>query len=58
MPPVGASLRSLWPRLFADAERRSTAYALEASLQEIFFVVGPLLLRGGIGVPINPIAIR
>jgi MFS family permease len=44
MPPVGASLRSLWPRLFADAERRSAAYALEASLQEIFFVVGPLLV--------------
>ena len=44
MPPIGASLRSLWPRLFADAERRSTAYALEASLQEIFFVVGPLLV--------------
>jgi MFS family permease len=43
-PPVGASLRSLWPRLFADAERRSAAYALEASLQEIFFVVGPLLV--------------
>lgn len=44
MPPVGASLRSLWPRLFADAERRAAAYALEASLQEIFFVVGPLLV--------------
>jgi len=43
-PPVGASLRSLWPRLFADAERRSAAYALEASLQEIFFIVGPLLV--------------
>jgi kynurenine formamidase len=25
---------------------------------EFLFVVGPLLLRGGIGVPINPIAIR
>lgn len=44
LPPVGASLRSLWPRLFPDAERRAAAYALEASLQEIFFVVGPLLV--------------
>jgi MFS family permease len=44
MPPVGASLRALWPRLFPDAERRSAAYALEASLQEITFVVGPLLV--------------
>lgn len=44
LPPVGASLRSLWPRLFTGAELRATAYALEASLQEIFFVVGPLLV--------------
>jgi MFS family permease len=43
LPPVGASMRSLWPRLFTGAEMRSAAYALEASLQEIFFVVGPLL---------------
>ena len=25
---------------------------------EFFFVIGPLPLRGGIGVPVNPIAIR
>ena len=43
LPPVGASMRSLWPRLFTGSEMRSAAYALEASLQEIFFVVGPLL---------------
>lgn len=44
MPPVGSSLRSLWPRLFADGELRAAAYALEASLQEVTFVVGPLLV--------------
>jgi MFS family permease len=44
MPPVGASLRALWPRLFADADLRATAYALEASLQEIVFIAGPLLV--------------
>ena len=44
MPPVGASLRALWPRMFADAELRAAAYALEASLQEITFIVGPLLV--------------
>lgn len=44
LPPVGASLRALWPRLFAGAEMRAAAYALEASLQEIFFVVGPLVV--------------
>jgi hypothetical protein len=25
---------------------------------EFLFVLGPLLFRGGIGVPVNPIAIR
>jgi MFS family permease len=44
MPPVGSSLRSLWPRLFADDDLRAAAYALEASLQEISFVAGPLLV--------------
>ena len=44
MPPVGASLRSLWPRLFSGSELRAAAYALEASLQEIIFIVGPLLV--------------
>lgn len=44
MPPIGASLRTLWPRLFADAELRAAAYALEASLQEVTFIVGPLLV--------------
>src|SRR5215212_7634629 len=43
-PPVGASLRALWPRMFGDAELRAAAYALEASLQEITFVAGPLLV--------------
>lgn len=44
MPPVGASLRALWPRMFVDPDLRAAAYALEASLQEVTFVVGPLLV--------------
>jgi MFS family permease len=44
MPPVGSSLRALWPRMFADGELRAAAYALEASLQEITFIAGPLLV--------------
>jgi MFS family permease len=44
MPPVGSSLRALWPRLFTDDELRAAAYALEASLQEITFIAGPLLV--------------
>jgi MFS family permease len=44
LPPVGSSLRALWPRLFSDGELRAAAYALEASLQEITFIAGPLLV--------------
>ena len=45
MPPLPATVRVVWPRL-APNELRSTAYALEASLQEIFFLGGPLLAAG------------
>ena len=44
LPPISAALRSLWPRLLDGPELRSSAYALEASLQEVFFVLGPLLV--------------
>ena len=39
-PPVGGVARALWPRMFVDAELRAAAYAREASLQEITFIVG------------------
>jgi MFS family permease len=42
LPPLSSSVRIVWPRLAPD-ELRSTAYALEAALQEVFFVGGPLL---------------
>lgn len=42
LPPLSSTVRIVWPRLAAD-ELRSTAYALEAALQEVFFVGGPLL---------------
>lgn len=44
LPPVGSALRSLWPRLLTGKELLSSAYALEASLLEIVFVVGPALV--------------
>jgi MFS family permease len=43
LPPLGASMRALWPRLVPAPELRRAAYGLEASLQEIIFVCGPLL---------------
>jgi MFS family permease len=43
LPPLGACMRALWPRL-VDAGELSLAYAFEATVQEIGFVVGPLLV--------------
>ena len=43
--PIGATVRSVWPAVVPD-ELRSTAYSLEAAIQEIIFVVGPLLAAG------------
>jgi MFS family permease len=45
MPPLPATVRVVWPRL-APGDLRATAYALEASLQEVFFLGGPLLAAG------------
>jgi MFS family permease len=42
MPPVSSAVRVVLPRM-APGELRATAYALEASLQEVHFVGGPLL---------------
>ena len=42
MPPLSATVRVVWPRMARD-ELRQTAYALEAALQEVHFVGGPLL---------------
>lgn len=42
MPPLSSTVRIVWPRLARD-ELRSTAYALEASIQEVHFIGGPLV---------------
>ncbi|MDX6600772.1 MAG: hypothetical protein QOE87_4659 [Gaiellales bacterium] len=44
MPPVGACMRALWPSLLGTPGLRDTAYALEAWLQELFFIFGPLIV--------------
>jgi MFS family permease len=43
LPPLGACMRALWPSLLGTQGLRDTAYALEAWLQELFFVFGPLI---------------
>ena len=45
-PPLGASMRALWVSLVGQGPRLQTAYALDAVLDELLFVVGPLLAGG------------
>ena len=44
VPPLGASIRSLWSTLVADPVLRQSAFALDAVTVEVAFIVGPLLV--------------
>ena len=47
IPPVGSVLRALWPALLDDRDELLTAaYALDAVLLEIAFIVGPIFVAG------------
>lgn len=41
-PPLGQVARSMWPHI-ASGEAREAAYAVEATLQELLYVVAPML---------------
>ncbi|SFK42990.1 MFS transporter [Geodermatophilus ruber] len=41
---IGSLVRARWAEALADAERRQTAFALEAVVDEVVFVVGPPLV--------------
>jgi predicted MFS family arabinose efflux permease len=43
LAPVGSAARSIWP-VVAGADGASTAYSLDAALQEMIWVGGPLLV--------------
>ena len=45
-PPLGPSMRVLWLSLVGPGPRLQTAYALDAVLDELLFVAGPLLVAG------------
>ena len=53
MAPVSSVLRSIWP-IVAGADGAKTAYALDAALQEVIFVGGPLLVA--VLAVISPVA--
>jgi predicted MFS family arabinose efflux permease len=44
LPPLGACMRALWPTLIPSPTLRPTAYAIDATLQELAFIAGPPLL--------------
>ncbi len=44
LPNIGAMVRARWAAALADAERRQTAFAFEAVVDEVVFVVGPPLV--------------
>ena len=53
MAPVSSVLRSIWPTV-AGVDGAKTAYALDAALQEVIFVGGPLLVA--LLATIDPVA--
>ena len=52
-PPVSSVLRSIWPTV-AGEDGAKTAYALDAALQEVIFIGGPLLVA--VLAVIDPVA--
>ena len=54
-PPLGASMRVLWVSLVGQGPRLQTAYALDAVLDELLFVVGPLV-AGAVATLYEPAA--
>ncbi|MGD9694356.1 MAG: MFS transporter [Thermoleophilia bacterium] len=48
-PPLSGCMRALWSVLIADRDQRHAAFSLEAAAIETTFVVGPVILVGGVG---------
>jgi MFS family permease len=53
MPPIGACIRTLWPTMLPVQDLRETAFALEAWVQELSFVLGPVVV-GALAAAISP----
>ena len=52
-PPLSGATRALWPEL-VPPERRHSIYALESAGVELTFIVGPLVLVGGVAAATSP----
>jgi MFS family permease len=54
-PPIAGCIRALWSRLAADEQTLETAYALDATTQEVIWTLGPLLV-GSTAALVSPAA--
>jgi predicted MFS family arabinose efflux permease len=50
VPPIAPTVRALLREVLEDAEVRETAYALEAVIQELIWITGPLLVAAVVAV--------
>jgi MFS family permease len=44
VPPLGTAIRTLWSALVRDPALRQSAFALDAVMVEVAFIVGPMLI--------------
>ena len=54
-PPIAGCIRALWADVAGDGEALETAYALDATSQEVIWTLGPLLV-GSAAVLLTPAA--
>ncbi len=54
-PPIAGCIRALWGEVAGDGEALETAYALDATTQEVIWTLGPLLV-GSTAVLASPAA--
>jgi len=54
-PPIAGCIRALWSVLATDEETLETAYALDATTQEVIWTLGPLLV-GSAATALSPAA--
>ncbi|HSK26536.1 MAG TPA: MFS transporter [Jiangellales bacterium] len=55
LPQFGALVRARWARLHGGTQRLHTAYSLESVLDEVVFVVGPVMVTV-LAVQVDPLA--
>ena len=57
LPPVAPVVRVLLREMFDDPDVRDTAYALEAVIQEVLWIAGPLVVALLVAVTSPPVAV-